>query len=188
MSPLIPAPDGYPIKIVRDRTPEVVNASGEPGTLFYGEFPGSKAEHHAWLRRKLIEEAAEYCEGRTLSELCDVLAVIEGLAYLHGTNLDGLVPTMRADVRGGFTEGVMMYGHHPEFDGETAPAEAPAEGERPHCPDDGTCHHECVEHFRGACWRVYNASPLSAAGWGDHWPQEVIHAQRVKLGAGSVRR
>jgi hypothetical protein len=36
------------------------------------------------------------------------------------------------------------------------------------CPDGGTCGHGCGP---GRCWRVRNASPLGAAGWGDDWPQ-----------------
>ena len=112
---LQPAPDGYPIKLVRDRTAEIINASGEPGDLFYGPCPAGS--HLRWLRQKLIEECAEYVIDGTLAELADVLAVVEGLALLHGTNLDALVPTMRADIRGGFADGVMMYGHHEEFDG-----------------------------------------------------------------------
>jgi hypothetical protein len=35
VSALQPAPGGYPIKLVRDRTPAIINASGEPGALFY---------------------------------------------------------------------------------------------------------------------------------------------------------
>lgn len=42
------------------------------------------------------------------------------------------------------------------------------------CPDGGKCHHEC----RTGCWRVRYASPLSAAGWGDDWPEDVRQANR----------
>jgi transcriptional regulator with XRE-family HTH domain len=38
---------------------------------------------------------------------------------------------------------------------------------RRHCPDDGTCHHECGT---GPCWRVNNAGPLSGVFPGDEWP------------------
>lgn len=75
---LEPAPDGYPIKLVRDLTAITINFSGQPGDLFYAPLHVGD-DHGRWLRRKLIEEVAEYVEGRTLSELCDVLAVVKAL-------------------------------------------------------------------------------------------------------------
>lgn len=113
----MPAPGGYPIKIVRDDTPEIVNASGEPGDLWYGPLDGiSLEERGPWLRRKLIEEAVEYTEGRSSEELADVLSVIEGLALLHGLTLAELAEIAANDERGGFLRGRMMYGRHAEFD------------------------------------------------------------------------
>lgn len=38
------------------------------------------------------------------------------------------------------------------------------------CPDDGTCHHECGV---GYCFRVEYAEPLSFAGWGSQWPEDI---------------
>jgi hypothetical protein len=47
------------------------------------------------------------------------------------------------------------------------------------CPDGGTCGHGCGP---GRCWRVRNASPLGAAGWGDEWPQIIRdHDARASL-------
>lgn len=120
MSRLTPAPTGYPIKLVRDRTPEVVNASGVPGALFYAPEGTTLGVRAPWLRRKLIEEAGEYIEAREVDELADVLAVVEGLATIHGLTLAELTARMHSDERGGFLLGVMMYGHHPEFDGRGA--------------------------------------------------------------------
>ena len=111
---LRPAPDGYSIKLVRDGTQAVINASGVPGDLWYGPVRGELAP---WLRRKLIEEAAEYVEGPSLAELADVLAVVEALAEHHGSSLQGLVGELARHPRGGFRQGVMMYGRHEEFDG-----------------------------------------------------------------------
>jgi predicted house-cleaning noncanonical NTP pyrophosphatase (MazG superfamily) len=115
MSSLIPAPKGYPIKLVRDRTAAIINHTGRPGALFYAPIPAPQRAR--WLRRKLIEEAAEYLESAELDELVDVLAVVAGLATTHGLELSQLAERMRADERGGFLNGQMMYGHHPEFDG-----------------------------------------------------------------------
>jgi predicted house-cleaning noncanonical NTP pyrophosphatase (MazG superfamily) len=120
MSEPTPAPKGYPIKLVRDRTAEIINSTGEPGALFYGDAPETAAP----LRRKLAEEVAEYLEDRGVDELADVLAVVEGLAYRqHGLTLAELARQMHSDPRGGFLTGQMMYGHHPEFDGEASAGE-----------------------------------------------------------------
>lgn len=112
---LHPAPSGYPIKLVRDGTPSVINASGKPGELFYGAIP-QNLDRAEWLCRKLGEEVIEYLIGRTPGELCDVLAVIEALLITHGETLDSAVKSLRTHPRGGFDHAIMMYGRHPEFD------------------------------------------------------------------------
>lgn len=111
---LRPAPAGYPIKLVRDNTPQILNGSGEPGDLWYGAATGDRTR---WLRLKLAEEVGEYLVDGGFGELRDVLAVVAALAQEHGSDLAGLAQALADDPRGGFTDGVMMYGHHPEFDG-----------------------------------------------------------------------
>jgi predicted house-cleaning noncanonical NTP pyrophosphatase (MazG superfamily) len=70
------------------------------------------------LRLKLGEEVAEYLVDGGLDELLDVVAVVEGLAWIgHQLTLAQLVERARRDERGGFLAGRVMYGHHPEFDG-----------------------------------------------------------------------
>lgn len=112
MTDLAPHADGYPVKLVRDGTTDVI---GEHGTVFYGNLPPSERE--PWLRRKLIEEVAEYVADPSLGELADVYAVVEGLAYAAGYHVDDLRAMLEADRRGGFLEGRIMLAHHPEFDG-----------------------------------------------------------------------
>ncbi len=112
---LNPAPDGYPIKIVRDGTPRVINSTGKPGELFYAAI-SQNLDRVEWLCRKLGEEVVEYLIGRTTGELCDVLAVIEALLIAHGETLDSALESLRTHPRGGFSHAVMMYGRHPEFD------------------------------------------------------------------------
>lgn len=53
MSELTPAPNGYPIKLVRDRTTHLI---GDEGRLFYDHIPPD--ERGPWLRKKLVEEVA----------------------------------------------------------------------------------------------------------------------------------
>lgn len=107
---------GYPIKMVRDAVPTVVNPSGEPGDLFYDLLPAGE-DRGPWLRRKLHEEAAEYCEDRGLDELVQVLQVVEALAAdQHGVSLGHLIKKAREEPRGAYLSGMMMYGHHAETD------------------------------------------------------------------------
>lgn len=128
MTDLVPAPDGYPIKLVRDLTPAIINSTGDPGDLFYAELPADEREE--WLHKKLVEEVAEYVVKPSAKELGDVLAVVAALASFHTSELtrpgelldrDGAVNRLYIDYvrehpRGAFEDGVMMYGRHPEFD------------------------------------------------------------------------
>lgn len=108
---LKPRPDGYPIKVVRDRTAEIINATGEPGDLWYGETP--EADRLTWLRKKLVEEVAEYVVDGGRDELSDVYAVVRALGVEENVDLDAW---LAGDARGGFYNVVMMYGRHNEFD------------------------------------------------------------------------
>lgn len=114
---MVPAPDGYPIKLVRDGTPEILNSSGEPGDLFYGPLSEKKVdERMRWLRLKLAEELGEYLVDGGTDELIDVIAVLDALAIEHGYTLNGLIAKLGDDPRGLFRDGMMMYGKHEEYD------------------------------------------------------------------------
>jgi predicted house-cleaning noncanonical NTP pyrophosphatase (MazG superfamily) len=113
-----PHPEGYPIKLVRDRTPAIINSSGNPGDLFYA--PLHPADVMPWLKKKLAEEVAEYLVDGGPGELADVVVVLDALARVHGRTLATLLGVGTGD-RGGFRDAVMMYGRHPEYDREAAP-------------------------------------------------------------------
>jgi predicted house-cleaning noncanonical NTP pyrophosphatase (MazG superfamily) len=117
MSPLTPAPKGYPIKLVRDNTADIVNPSAEPGELWYEALP---FDFEAWQRQlnlKLGEEVTEYLTDGGVDELRDVLAVVQSLCVnVHGITLSDLIDRMEQDPRGGFLHGVVMYGRHKECD------------------------------------------------------------------------
>jgi predicted house-cleaning noncanonical NTP pyrophosphatase (MazG superfamily) len=115
---LTPAPDGYPIKLVRDNTPDLINQSGEPGELWY-EISTNVGEEELMrlLKLKLAEEVGEYLVDGGRNELADVLAVVDGLSRLHGTGLSDILEIVHSDPRGMFPDGVVMFGRHPEFDG-----------------------------------------------------------------------
>jgi predicted house-cleaning noncanonical NTP pyrophosphatase (MazG superfamily) len=115
---LDPAPDGYPIKLVRDYTQRVINPSETPGELWYGPMPfKGTGERQRWLKMKLMEEVGEFLVDGGVSELTDVVAVIQALAPELGATIEDLIVDVRKDERGGFLKGVMMYGRHQEFDG-----------------------------------------------------------------------
>jgi len=90
--------------------------------------------------------------------------------------------------------GVTYLGMHWEATREAAPGPADTVATTPGllcdplagrvvCPDGGTCGHGCT----GGCWRTEGwASPLTAAGWGDTWPAEVLAAERAKGPSGGV--
>lgn len=48
----------------------------------------------------------------------------------------------------------------------------------PHCPDGGTCHHECQPH---RCFRVQYCGPFSNVYPGDDWPTELREHHGVKV-------
>jgi len=118
MPDLIPAPNGYPIKLVRDGTASVINGSGEAGELFYGP---AKGDTMRWLRLKLAEEVGEYLVDGGFDELADVQAVLEALSVAHGRSVEELRTAVESHPRGGFSEAVMMYGRHAEFDRSDPP-------------------------------------------------------------------
>jgi predicted house-cleaning noncanonical NTP pyrophosphatase (MazG superfamily) len=107
--------NGYPIKLVRDHIGERL---GGDGTLTYEQI-ADEAEHVALLRRKLIEEAAEYLTNPTVNELADVLEVVWSLAAVDlrapFEAVEARAKHKRTE-RGGFKRGMMMIGHH-EADG-----------------------------------------------------------------------
>lgn len=119
MADLNPAPRGYPIKLVRDNTPDIVNPSEEPGSLWYSTmFVGVPEELTRLLKLKLSEEVGEFLVDGGVDELRDVQAVIDGLVANLGLDREEFRTAVDTDPRGGFLKAVVMLGHHDEFDGE----------------------------------------------------------------------
>jgi predicted house-cleaning noncanonical NTP pyrophosphatase (MazG superfamily) len=97
-------------KLVRDRIPQVIEASGGiPQWLIL--------ERNLWrpaLNEKLKEEVAEYLgavsEDSRLEELADVLEVVRGLLAETGLSLGDLlsVADAKRTERGGFEQGVWL--------------------------------------------------------------------------------
>ncbi|WP_121661851.1 nucleoside triphosphate pyrophosphohydrolase [Metabacillus litoralis] len=91
-------------KLVRDKIPQMIQASGkECRTKLL-----SDTDYINELKIKLTEEIAEYQEaltdGQAIEELADVLEVIRSLAQVHGAVFEEVeaIRQQKADERGGF--------------------------------------------------------------------------------------
>lgn len=97
-------------KLVRDRIPEIVTASGaRPETRIADE-----VEYRALLRAKLVEEVHEFLEGENPAELVDVLEVVRALATDLGTEPDDLerLREKKAAENGSFSDRVVLMAVH----------------------------------------------------------------------------
>ena len=93
-------------KLVRDRIPEIIEASGRKcvcATL-------SDEAYLAMLDAKLNEELAEYQESKSMEELADLLEVIRAVAAARGSSIDEVEAIRRdkAAKRGGFEKKILL--------------------------------------------------------------------------------
>ena len=93
-------------KLVRDRIPEVIKASGKTGEI---EIVNGK-EKEELLEKKLLEEVNEYMEDKNLEELADVMEVLFGLANELGYSEEELLNKRNEKLqeRGGFKDGIVL--------------------------------------------------------------------------------
>ncbi len=95
-------------KLVRDRIPELIRASGEePVTRIL-----SAEEYLSALESKLDEEVAEYHADKSLEELADILEVVLALAEAQGCTKEELLALyqQKHDARGGFEKRIFLEG------------------------------------------------------------------------------
>ena len=93
-------------KLVRDRIPEIIKASGnECKTAIL-----SDEEYLNMLDAKLDEELAEYHKEQTIEELADLLEVIRAAAIARGYTLEELedMRAKKAKKRGGFEKKILL--------------------------------------------------------------------------------
>ena len=93
-------------KLVRDRIPEIIEASGKKcacSTL-------SDEEYLDKLDAKLNEELAEYQESKSMEELADLLEVICAVAAARGSSIEEVEAIRRdkAKKRGGFEKKILL--------------------------------------------------------------------------------
>ncbi len=93
-------------KLVRDRIPEIIEASGNRCTTE----TLSDAQYLDMLDRKLAEELAEYRRDQTLEELADLLEVLRAAAAARGYTPDELerVCAEKREKRGGFEKKIFL--------------------------------------------------------------------------------
>ena len=93
-------------KLVRDRIPEIIEASGKSCVT-------EILSDEAYLRMvdaKLDEELAEYHSDQTIEELADLLEVIYAAAMARGYTLEQLesVRAAKAEKRGAFANKILL--------------------------------------------------------------------------------
>lgn len=93
-------------KLVRDRIPEIIEASGkrcETEVL-------SGTAYLQMLDAKLDEELAEYHRDQTLEELADLMEVLYACAAARGYSPEELerARAEKAEKRGGFEKGLLL--------------------------------------------------------------------------------
>ena len=93
-------------KLVRDRIPEIINASGKSCTTEIL----SDEEYLRMLDTKLDEELAEYHKDQNIEELADLLEVIRAAAIARGHTIEDLerVRAEKAAKRGGFEKHILL--------------------------------------------------------------------------------
>ena len=93
-------------KLVRDRIPEIIEASGKHcKTAILSE-----EEYLKLLDAKLDEELAEYHKDQNIEELVDLLEVIRAATIARGYTLEQLeaVRAKKAEKRGEFSKRILL--------------------------------------------------------------------------------
>ena len=93
-------------KLVRDRIPEIIEASGK--RCVYSTL--SDEEYLAMLDAKLNEELAEYQESKSMEELADLLEVIRAVAVARSSSIEevDVIRRDKAVKRGGFEKKILL--------------------------------------------------------------------------------
>ena len=95
-------------KLVRDRIPEIIEASGKACVTEIL----SDEDYLRMIDAKLDEELAEYHKDQNVEELADLIEVIYVAAIARGYTIEQLenVRTEKAEKRGGFQKKILLLG------------------------------------------------------------------------------
>ena len=93
-------------KLVRDRIPEIIEASGKSCKIAIL----SDEEYIEMLDAKLDEELAEYHKDKNIEELADLLEVVRAAVIARGYAVEELekVRAEKASERGGFEKKILL--------------------------------------------------------------------------------
>ncbi|MGM9670986.1 MAG: phosphoribosyl-ATP pyrophosphohydrolase [Oscillospiraceae bacterium] len=93
-------------KLVRDRIPEIIEASGKTCATEIL----SDDEYLRMIDAKLDEELAEYHKDQNIEELADLMEVIYAAAIARGYTIEQLekVRAEKAEKRGGFQKKILL--------------------------------------------------------------------------------
>lgn len=93
-------------KLVRDRIPEIIKASGDDCDFRVAD----KKEYEFLLTQKLREEVEELIDNPCSEEIGDVLEVVEAIARLNGIGLDEIKKAKieKKTERGGFIKRIVL--------------------------------------------------------------------------------
>ena len=93
-------------KLVRDRIPDIIEASGKKCTCSI--LPDE--DYVRMLDEKLNEELAEYQESKSMEELADLLEVIRAAAAARGSSIEEVEAIRRKkdEARGGFEKKILL--------------------------------------------------------------------------------
>jgi predicted house-cleaning noncanonical NTP pyrophosphatase (MazG superfamily) len=96
-------------KLVRDKIPEIIQASGATPLTRILE----TEEYLSCLETKLDEEVQEFHESKSPEELADILEVVYALAAAHGCSREQLQQIFDAKhtARGGFKKRIYWMGN-----------------------------------------------------------------------------
>jgi predicted house-cleaning noncanonical NTP pyrophosphatase (MazG superfamily) len=112
-------------KLVRDEIPAEIREDNETPVTHRAE----GEEYRDRLAEKLVEEAEEFAEGRTVAELGDVLDVVDAICAARDVDRDYLddMRATKTEERGGFVEGIVLERVEPTQDHQQADWESPDE-------------------------------------------------------------
>ena len=93
-------------KLVRDRIPEIIEASGNKCVIAIL----SDADYKNQLDKKLNEECEEYQVDKSIEELADIMEVVYAIAQEKGISVDELekVRIKKATERGTFKNKILL--------------------------------------------------------------------------------
>ena len=93
-------------KLVRDRIPEIIEASGSKCEV---EIVSDEVALE-YLYKKLGEEVSELLEDKNLDEICDVMEVLFAISKKYGYSEDEVLGRRneKKDARGGFEDNLIL--------------------------------------------------------------------------------